>query len=73
MEIQSEIQSEVVELLLQMILDERKYNSALVEDFAQRLQAVLNKHDTPQHKSLLRKDLERLIAELKAVQVDLSN
>ena len=74
MEHVTEIQSEVVDLLLQMILAERKYSSALVEDFAQRLQTVLEKHDTTsQNKSVLRKDLERLIAEIKAVHADLGD
>lgn len=72
MEHVTDIQSEIVELLLYMVLDERSYRSALISDFAQKLQAVLEKHDGPsQNKSVLRKDLERLIAEIKAVHADL--
>lgn len=72
MEHVTDIQSEIVELLLQMVLDERKYSSALINDFVQKLQAVLDKHDSPsQNKSVLRKDLKRLIAEIKAVHTDL--
>lgn len=72
MEHVSELQSEVVDLLLRLILAEHKYSSTLVEEFAQRLQTVLERHDTSyQQKSVLRKDLESLIAEIKAVHGDL--